>query len=126
MATITHNNDGTITVSVTLDLPRGSLLEMEDAILDGVNEVGCLGTAEAWKRFDTVGSPIIRDGVKWTVRAHDTGKYQTPYGVAEIERTVYQTSKGGRIYCPLEDAARTMIVGCRNQASHLVTTQHHR
>ena len=109
MATITHNTNGTITISVTLDLPQGSLLEMEDAILDGINEVGCLATAEALKRFDTDGSPLIRDGVKWTVRAHDTRKYQTPYGVAEIERAVYQTSKGGRIYCPLEDAARTIL-----------------
>ena len=80
MATITHNTNGTITISVTLDLPQGSLLEMEDAILDGINEVGCLATAEALKRFDTDGSPLIKDGVKWTVRAHDTRKYQTPYG----------------------------------------------
>lgn len=109
MATITHNNDGTITLSVTLDLGQGSLLEMENAILDGVNKVGCLATAEALKRFDTDGSPLIRDGVKWTVRAHDSRKYQTPYGVAEIDRTVYQTSKGGRIYCPLEDSARTIL-----------------
>jgi hypothetical protein len=61
MATITHNTNGTITISVTLDLPQGGLLEMEDAILDGVNEVDCLATAEALKRFDTNCSPIIKD-----------------------------------------------------------------
>jgi hypothetical protein len=32
--------------------------------------------------------------------------YQTPYGAVEVERYVYQTSRGGRIYCPLEERAR--------------------
>ena len=94
---ITYHDNGTITVSITIDL-QGSLIEMENTILDATNEIGCLATGGgALKRFDSNGSPIIREGVKWTAKGQDAKKYQTPYGVAEIERYVYQTSQGGRI-----------------------------
>lgn len=108
MTHITYHDNGTITVSITLDL-QGSLLEMENTILDGTNKIGCLATGAALKRFDSNGSAIIRGGVKWTAKGQDSRKYQTPYGVAEIERHVYQTSQGGHIYCPLEDSARTIL-----------------
>ena len=108
MATLTHNDNGTLTVSITLDL-QGGLIEMENIILDATNEIGCLATGAALKRFDSNGSPIVREGVKWTAKGQDARKYQTPYGVAEIERYVYQTSQGGRVYCPLEDSARTVL-----------------
>ncbi|MBK1718696.1 hypothetical protein CKO27_13770 [Thiocystis violacea] len=61
-----------------------------------------LASAETLKRFDTDGTPIVMGKEKWTKRCASRKKYQTPYG--EIERNVYQTSKGGRIYCPLEAA----------------------
>jgi hypothetical protein len=35
---------------------------MENTILDAVNDVGCVATGEALKRFDTDGLPIIREG----------------------------------------------------------------
>ncbi|OWY63824.1 hypothetical protein B7486_50790 [cyanobacterium TDX16] len=35
--------------------------------------------------------------------------YQTPYGMVEIKRHVYQTSDGGRTLCPLEVDARIII-----------------
>ena len=41
-----------------------------------------------------------------TARDKDNKTYQTPYGSVQLERYVYQTSKGGRIYCPLEHNAR--------------------
>ena len=84
-------------------------MEMETRILDAVNEVGCVATGEALKRFDSDGSPIMMSGVKWTVKGQDPKKYQTPYGVAEIDRYVYQTSKGGRVFCPLEETAHTVL-----------------
>ncbi len=85
------------------------MLEMESSILDGINEVGCLATGEALKRFDTEGQPIIRGGEKYTARNQDAKKYQTPYGVVSIERYVYQTAQGGRIFCPLEASAHTVL-----------------
>jgi hypothetical protein len=108
MANITYHDNGTITVSITLDL-QGSFLEMENTILDATNEIGCLATGATLKRFDSNGSPIIKEGIKWTAKGQDAKKYQTPYGVVEIERYVYQTSQGGHIYCPLEDSARTIL-----------------
>ena len=44
--------------------------------------------------------------IKWTSKGQTEQKYQTPYGEVKIERHVYQTSKGGATYCPLEDKAR--------------------
>ena len=38
-------------------------------------------------------------------------KYQTPYGVVAIERYTYQTSKGGKVWCPLEEQARIIRGG---------------
>lgn len=108
MTAIVHNTNGSITVSVTIPL-TGSMLEMENTILDAVNDVGCVATGEALKRFDTNGRPIIREGVKLTSKNKDSKKYQTPFGVTEIERHVYQTFKGGKVFCPLEDSACTIF-----------------
>jgi len=41
-----------------------------------------------------------------TARNKDNKTHQTPYGSVQLERYVYQSSKGGRIYCPLEHNAR--------------------
>jgi hypothetical protein len=94
-----------VTLEVTVDL-KGTLLEMEGAIQEASNAVGHCATEEALKRFDTDGSPIRVGALKLTARGRDPKPYQTPYGVVEIERYVYQTSRGGRIYCPLEQQAR--------------------
>jgi hypothetical protein len=74
--------------------------------LDSCNEIGCLETTEALKKFDTDGSPIKLSDTKMTARDKDNKTYQTPYGSVELERFVYQTSKGGRIYFPLEHNVR--------------------
>jgi hypothetical protein len=42
---------------VTVNL-SGTLLEMEGAIQEASNAVGCCATEEALKQFDTDGSPI--------------------------------------------------------------------
>jgi len=118
MTTLTHNSDGSITVSTTFKL-TGSMLEMENTILNAVNKVGCVGTEEALKQFDTNGSPLLLNDVKWTARNKDAKKYQTPYGVVNIERYVYQTSKGGKIFCPLEDKARTVYAATPKFAQQL-------
>jgi hypothetical protein len=41
-----------------------------------------------------------------TARGRDPKPYRTPYREVTVERSVYQTSRGGRIYCPLEHQAR--------------------
>ena len=105
MAQIVARNGNEITLQVTVTL-TGSMMDMENAILDGCNEIGCLATTEALQKFDTDGSPIKLGEVKMTSRLKDDKIYQTPYGSVQLKRHVYQTSKGGRIYCPLEHNAR--------------------
>lgn len=94
-----------LTLQVTVSI-GGSMLEAETSIQQAVNEVGCLATREALKQFDGDGSPLIIGDIKWTKRTISPKTYQTPYGEIEIERHVYQTSRGGKIYCPLEHNAR--------------------
>ena len=43
MSTIIRNANGSITVSVTIPLD-GSMMEMENTILDAVNDVDCVTT----------------------------------------------------------------------------------
>ena len=104
-AQLISNNGQEVTIQVTVDL-SGTLLEAEGRIQEACNAVGMRASAEALKRFDTDGAPIVLDAIKWTKRCAAPKKDQTPYGEVEIVRNVDQTSKGGRIYCPLEAAAR--------------------
>ena len=105
MAEVVTREGNKLTLQVTIKL-TGSLMEMENNILDGCNEMGSLATAEALQQFDTDGSPIKLGEVKMTVREKDNKTYQTPYGGVKIQRYVYQTSTGGKIHCPLETNAR--------------------
>ena len=54
MAEIISRNANELTIQVTVKL-SGSLLDIENAILDGCNEMGCLATTEALQKFDTNG-----------------------------------------------------------------------
>jgi len=84
----------------------GTLLEMEESILEGCNQIGCLATKEALGQFDTDGTPLKIGNRKLTLRTQSNKKYHTPYGTVSLKRHVYQDSKGGKIYCPLEEGAR--------------------
>ncbi len=105
MAEIIARNGNELTIQVTVKL-SGSLMEMENTVLDCCNEVGCLATKEALHKFDTDGSPIKLGSTNMTVRDKTNKTYQTPYGSIDLLRNVYQSSKGGKIYCPLEQNAR--------------------
>jgi hypothetical protein len=105
MAEIIFQNNDEITLQITVKL-SGNLMDMESSILDCCNEMGCLATKEALKKFDTDGSPLKLGDTKMTARVKDNKIYQTPYGSVDLKRYVYQTSKGGKIYCPLEANGR--------------------
>ena len=94
-----------VTIQVTVPFKK-SMLESEETILACINEAGALATKEALTHFDTDGEPIILKNVKHTSRSKNEKEYQTPYGIIRIARHVYQTSQGGKIYCPLESSAR--------------------
>jgi hypothetical protein len=98
----------TVRIELNIKLSR-SMLESEEAILSALNEAGCIATGEALKRFDTDGSAILMGSIKWTSKGQEPKYYQTPYGEVEVLRHVYQTSAGGKTFCPLERDARIIV-----------------
>ena len=103
--TVIEHTEAHITLQVTIDL-NGSLLAVEEQIQQAVNAVGCEATAAAIAQFDSDGSPVMTGDIKWTVRCRSPKTYQTPYGTVEVERNVYQNSRGGKTFIPLEKSAR--------------------
>lgn len=106
-ADLTTNEDGSITVIVTF-MPGESMLESEVRLQEAINEAGSIGTGECLRRFDTDGGKIEVADRKLTSCGLRPKNYQTPYGIARVERHVYQSSKGGKTYCPLDYNARIM------------------
>ena len=68
MAKVVSRSGNEVTMEVTVRL-QGSLLDMEAAIREAANALGCCATEEALKRFDTDGSPI-RVGALKGAEAH--------------------------------------------------------
>jgi len=97
-----------VTLQVEVEL-GGSMLEMESGIQDAVNAVGMVATGEALARFDTDGAAIEVGAQKWFSKGCLPKVYQTPYGEVEVHRHVYQPSRGGKTYCPLERDARIVV-----------------
>jgi hypothetical protein len=107
-ATIVSRSDTAFTIQI--EVPYGpSMLEAEETIQERLNEAGTLATGEMLQRFDTDGSAIRFADTKLTSMGKVLKEYQTPYGVAPVERHVYQSSRGGKTHCPLDRNAR--IVG---------------
>lgn len=120
MIQITSRNGNELTIAVKVNI-SGSLLEAEDAIQNACNAVGLLATEKALENFDTDGRALQTGSIKWTAKPASEKKYQTPYGVVEIKRYTYQTSKGGKVWCPLEEKARIIRGGTprlAKQVSH--------
>jgi hypothetical protein len=107
---------------VPIELKK-SMLKSEESILNAVNEVGTLATSEAIEQFDTDGSPIQKDSETWTSFGAEAKAYQTPYGEAAVSRHIYQSSKGGQVYCPLEDSAR-IVVTSTPQFARIVSSKY--
>jgi hypothetical protein len=97
-----------VTLEVKIKL-SGSMLGAEESILAALNEAGCLATGKALERFDADGSRLELGGVKWFSKGQLPKRYQTPYGLVEVARHVYQRSAGGKTFCPLERDARIVV-----------------
>jgi hypothetical protein len=96
--------------TVQVEIPcNSSMLDFEEVIQQRLNEAGVLATQEALQRFDADGSPIRVGDTKLTTKGKLKKEYQTPYGVAPVERHVYQSSRGGKTYCPLDSNARIVV-----------------
>src|SRR5829696_4629216 len=96
--------------TIQVEIPYGSsMLDAEEVLQQRLNEAGTLATAEVLQRFDADGSPISVGDTKLTSKGKLVKEYQTPYGVAPVERHVYQSSRGGKTYCPLDRDARIVV-----------------
>lgn len=104
-ATIVNESADSLTILVVIPFNR-SMLKAEDSIQNALNEAGSLASNNFLKRFDTDGSPIIIGQTTITTKGKVAKEYQTPYGGTTVERHVYQSSKGGKTFCPLEREAR--------------------
>jgi len=118
-AEITRRGNDSITIEVTLSL-SGSMLEAGEAIQDGLQAAGLLATQEKLTEFDTDGSPIQCGSVRMTSKGRSNQEYETPYGTVSVFRHVYQTSAGGRTFCPLEERAR-MVLNATPRLAKLVS-----
>ena len=104
-ASIVARSETSFTVQVEIPY-SSSMLDFEEVIQDRLNQAGVVATEEALQQFDTDGSPITIGSVKFTSKGPLPKEYQTPYGVATVSRHVYQSSQGGKTYCPLDRDAR--------------------
>jgi hypothetical protein len=107
-----------ITLQITIPFNR-SMLDSENTIQSVLNETGKVATSALLKSFDTDGSPIFMGSIKMTSMGLVSKCYQTPYGEIEIGRHVYQTSKGGTTFCPLEREARIILTSTPKFASQI-------
>ena len=108
IAELVSRNDKNFTIQVTIPYVD-SMLKFEEAIQDSVNRVGERATQEALEQFDADGSPIQFGSTRLFTKGQEPKEYQTPYGPVTVNRHVYQSSKGGKTFCPLENDARIII-----------------
>ncbi|OHE78921.1 MAG: hypothetical protein A3F67_07740 [Verrucomicrobia bacterium RIFCSPHIGHO2_12_FULL_41_10] len=124
MAEVISMTDDEIVLQVRVKL-HGSMMSMEENIQSAVNEIGSLATQNALKRFDTIGAPIQVANVRMTSKGQIRKRYETPYGSVDVMRHVYQTSSGGKTYCPLDERAR-IITSSTPRFARLVSSKYAR
>lgn len=96
-------------VRVTFEFaPGATMMESERRLQAASNDAVAAATGACLSRFDTDGTPILLGGQKLTSKGLKAKIYQSPGGPVSVERHVYQSSAGGRIFCPMEQAARVV------------------
>jgi hypothetical protein len=119
---ITDFDNKTIKIEFEIELDN-SFAQTEENILTALNEAGTVATEFAIKKHDTDGSPIILKGEQLTSKGRVSKKYQSPYGAIQVLRHVYQSNKGGKTYCPLDDDCR-IIVGSTPKFAKMVSSKY--
>lgn len=98
------------TITIQFEVPiLNSMIKTEEAIQKALNDCGNEITKELLSDFDTNGSSIEVNGKRYSSKGKTSKKYQTPYGEINLDRHVYQSSDGGKTYCPLEKKARIIV-----------------
>lgn len=104
---VTRNSDGSMTVTFTIPAASKtrSLLRVEERITSALNEAGRESMRHVLSEFDVAGSPIMRDSRQWTTKGLVDKIYETPWGEVMLARHLYQSSAGGKTWCPMEENA---------------------
>ena len=124
LAELVNQNGNEVTVQFTVKL-TGSMLDDEQALQRSLNAAGQIAMQPMLKQFDTNGEPIRVKDVKHTVRIRSPQTYETPYGPVQVKRNVYQSSRGGRVYVPLEADGR-MVLNSTPRYSQIVAGKYAR
>ena len=96
-ATVIDRQQDSVTLQIQVPLSR-SMLDIEVALQQALNEAGTLATAAALQHFDTDGTPLQLGQTVWYSKGQQPCTYQTPYGETVVERHVYQTAAGGATF----------------------------
>lgn len=87
-----------------------SMLDFETNLQGSLNQAGMIGVEKQLEYMDTDGSPIKVGGIQMTSKHKKEPKvYETSWGAIKVSRYVYQTSKGGETFCPLDQNARIIV-----------------
>lgn len=90
-----------------IEIPYSTnMLEAEELLQHSLNQGGALATKEMMELHDTDGSPITICDRRLTAKGQESKEIQTPYGAVKVSRYVYQSSKGGKTYVPMD-------IGCK-------------
>ena len=96
-ATLKSVEGATVTIELKIEL-TSSMLNSEENILSSINDAGSIATEEALKHFDADGSKLVFGDVSFSGKGQLFKKYQTPYGEVSVQRHIYQSSKGGKLF----------------------------
>jgi len=121
-ANIISQDDKKIVMRVEIKL-ESNMLKTEESIQQSLSHAGSLATEIALFRYDSNGNPIMIDNVKYTSKGQIGKNYQTPYGEINLNRHVYQSSQGGKTYCPLEKDAK-IIAGSTPKFAKMVSSKY--
>lgn len=124
MKITTSFNQSNSSIKIEIEIAiESSMLNAEEDIQKALNKAGKEATAYALAQHDTNGQPVKKGKEKYFSKGKIPKKYQTPYGEIELPRYVYQSSTGGKTFCPLENSAR-IIVGSTPKFSKQVSSKY--
>jgi hypothetical protein len=108
VAKITKSDNTGFSIEIKFNYHE-SMLYGEVEIQKGLNEAGMIATKEILGQFDSDGSAIKMCNQSFSSKGQLEKNYQTPYGEIRIARHVYQSTSGGKTFCPLEHDGRIVV-----------------
>lgn len=116
----------TIEIVIAPNYQSGQAGQIEAQLQAEFNHVACQAMGHVLNTYDTCGEPITRGGIDYTTKGQSPATYQSCGGSITLQRHVYQSSCGGRTYCPLEEHGRIIANATPHfakVASNLYATQ---